>query len=231
MNDNDPKRPAHACCGDAAAYVLGALEPAEAERFHKHLGDCAICGDEVQALQGAVRALPMAAPQYTAPTALKRRTLREVHGGAGTPARKRRPTLRPWSVAWPALTAAAAAAVIVAGSLAGFLATAGPGGRVIQARVSGGTGRAEVRIAEGRAELVVRHLPPAAPGQVYEVWLKAPGGPPKPTSVLFEVTSSGDASVGVPQSVRGVSEVLVTPEPDGGSPQPTHPPVIVARLT
>jgi hypothetical protein len=35
----------------------------------------------------------------------------------------------------------------------------------------------------------------------------------------------------LPASLRGIREVMVTPEPDGGSPAPTHTPVIVARLS
>ena len=36
----------HDCGADAAAYVLGALEPAEAEAFTRHLATCVVCRDE-----------------------------------------------------------------------------------------------------------------------------------------------------------------------------------------
>jgi hypothetical protein len=49
--------------------------------------------------------------------------------------------------------------------------------------------------------------------------------------VLFSVTRSGDSDVEVPGSLRGVSAVLVTPEPAGGSKAPTHAPVITAPLS
>jgi hypothetical protein len=88
-----------------------------------------------------------------------------------------------------------------------------------------------VRVRDGRAELVVRHLSPPPPGHVYEVWLKAPGAAPVPASVLFSVSSGGSAEVGLPGALRGSRQVLVTPEPRGGSPAPTHAPVIVAALT
>ena len=67
----------HDCGGDAAAYVLGALEPGEAEAFRAHMHECAVCRDEVEALGGVVQALPMAAPQYLAPRGLRRRVMRE----------------------------------------------------------------------------------------------------------------------------------------------------------
>jgi hypothetical protein len=64
---------------------------------------------------------------------------------------------------------------------------------------------------------------------VYEVWVKRVGAP-QPTDALFTVTSRGAATVGVPGSVAGVKEVLVTSEPLGGSRVPTSTPAIIARL-
>jgi hypothetical protein len=52
-----------------------------------------------------------------------------------------------------------------------------------------------------------------------------------PTGTLFGVSSSGTASIGVPGSLNGISAVMVTDEPAGGSPAPTTAPLIVARLT
>ena len=88
-----------------------------------------------------------------------------------------------------------------------------------------------MRVTGGSAELIVRHLRPPPPGHIYEVWLKRGAQAPSPTRALFSVTSSGAGDVGVPGNLRGVSAVLVTPEPDGGSRVPTHKPVVVAQLT
>jgi anti-sigma-K factor RskA len=88
-----------------------------------------------------------------------------------------------------------------------------------------------LRIDGGRAELIVHRLPAPAAGRIYEVWLKRPGGAPVPTRALFGVTAGGTADVGVPGELRGVSEVLVTQEPAGGSRVPTGPAVIVARTS
>ena len=68
----------HDCGGDAAAYVLGALGPREAEAFRAHMHECAVCRDEVEALGGVVQALPMAAHQYEPPGELRRRIMRDV---------------------------------------------------------------------------------------------------------------------------------------------------------
>src|SRR5947209_19167082 len=66
------------CGADAAAYVLGALEPAEASAFRAHLATCAICRDEVSAFGAVVDALPLGAPPHTPPRALKRRVMATV---------------------------------------------------------------------------------------------------------------------------------------------------------
>jgi anti-sigma-K factor RskA len=74
-------------------------------------------------------------------------------------------------------------------------------------------------------------MSPPPPGKIYEVWLKRARGAPVPTSILFSVTSSGSGEVGLPADLRRFNQVLVTPEPAGGSHVPTHTPVIVARLS
>lgn len=223
------------CGDDAAAYALGALEPGEAAAFREHLNECAECRDEVEALGGVVQALAMSAPQHPASRRLRRRVIQAVREEPKSqpPARHR---LRPgsiWSGPRNALATVAAAAVVLLGVLAGLELSGGTGerGQVIHARVTGSSGSAELRIVDGRGELIVHHLAPPPPGHVYEVWLRSPHGPPMPASVLFGVGASGGADVGLPRDLRGISQVMVTPEPRGGSAIPTHAAVIVAPLT
>jgi len=71
-------------------------------------------------------------------------------------------------------------------------------------------------------------LPPPRADRVYEVWLERPGVAPAATTALFSVTNGGAADIGVPGALRGVSQILVTEEPSGGSRVPTGPPVILA---
>jgi anti-sigma-K factor RskA len=231
MNEGEGMSRDHDCGGDAAAYVLGALDRTEAESFRRHLEECASCRDEVEALGGVVQALPMAAPQQPMPRGLRRRVLRAVRQEAG--ARAGPPVRRTsaWFGARAVLVATASVALFAA---AVVLALTVPGGsrsgRVIQAQVAGISGTAQLRVTGGRGELIVRHMSPPPPGHIYEVWLKRRKSNPVPASVLFSVGSNGSAEVGLPQNLRGVSQVMVTPEPGGGTQAPTHNPVIVASL-
>jgi hypothetical protein len=118
-------------------------------------------------------------------------------------------------------------AVVLAGSGGGSGAARA---RLVHAQVLAPTGTATIHLSEGHAQLDVADMPQTTPNRVYEVWLKR-NGAPQPTDALFTVSSSGDATVGVPGSVNGVSEILVTSEPRGGSRVPTRSPVIVARLS
>ena len=77
----------------------------------------------------------------------------------------------------------------------------------------------------------MHRLPQLPAGRIYQMWVQRGGAQPVPTGTLFGVTSSGSASVGVPGSLSGVSAVMVTQEPSGGSPAPTTAPLIVARVT
>jgi len=220
------------CGADAAAYALGALEPAQADAFRRHMASCAVCQDEVAAFQSAVDTLAVSPRQYRASRRLRRRVMRAVRA---EPRAKRSspaiiglgPRIRvPRLVAAGALAAVAAAAIVAGVTISG----ATPATRTIQASVHGLAGEAQLRLAQGHAELVVSHFSPPPAGHIYEVWLQRPGGPPQPTSALFSVTSHGAGDVMVPGNLRGISAVLVTPEPDGGSLIPTHAPVIVAAL-
>jgi len=224
------------CGADAAAYVLGALNAAEAEAFRRHMAHCAVCHDEVATFEAVAGALAIAAPQHSAPRRLRKRLMRSVRAApqsAVSTGRRRRRTGAVFTGRLPRAALAGGTAVALAAAVIGGveLSSGGSGStRLIQARVVGSAGSAQVRVAQGRAELIVRHLPPPPAGRIYEVWLKRPERAPSPTSALFSVTATGAGVVGVPGSLRGVSEVLVTPEPDGGSLVPTHRPVIVARL-
>jgi hypothetical protein len=224
------------CGADAAAYVLGALEPSQAEAFRRHLSGCAVCQDEVAAFGLVADALHLVAPRLRAPRGLRGRVMRAVRAeprsaakqaGSRSAARLTPGLRRTGSALGLALALAAA---LVVGAVA-LLSHGPPGPKVIRASVIGSPGSAEVRLAGGRSELIVRGFPPPPSGDVYEVWLKRPGRAPSPTRMLFSVTSSGAGDVGIVGNLHGVRQVLVTPEPAGGSLVPTHAPVIVAQLS
>jgi anti-sigma-K factor RskA len=224
---------------DAAAYVLGALEAQEVQPFRAHLEECALCRVEVAHLQALADSLAIGVAPKLAPTGLHARVMATVHAeaellrAAGHEAD--RPATTPW---WrgrlaPALAAATA---LVAGLVIGALALSGGSStrtQVVQATVlaPGHRATAELRKVGSHVELVVEGLPAPPPGRIYEVWLERGTQAPEPTDVLFSVTHRGDGSVGVSGYESGVSKVLVTDEPLGGSLKPTRTPIIIAPTT
>jgi anti-sigma factor RsiW len=224
--------PTRDCGADAAAYALGALEPAEAEAFARHLQQCPRCRDELAALQQAVNAMPMAADQYRAPDSLRRRVLAvpEAEPKAQPAAERRRvrPPARGFWLSRPALALGAVVLVVAIAVAAISLSSSSSSTHVYKAQVSGVSGSAQVRVTDGHAVLIVDHLSPPPAGKIYEVWLARPNRAPQPTPALFSV-NTGD--VDVPGSLKDVKQVMVTPEPAGGSKAPTHAPVITATLS
>jgi anti-sigma-K factor RskA len=230
--------------GEAAGYVLGALEPAEMLAFSRHLETCVVCRDEVLEFGRVTDALAISPTQFEAPRRLRhnvhaelRRSV-EARRPAGQPERRRAGTARPartvrrnWALApvWGAALAAAALALIFIGlPLSG--GNHQPVVHTYAASVARIGGSAEVRVAGGHAELLVHHIGAPAAGEIYEVWLRPRGGVLQPTKALFSVTSGGEGVVEVPGNLRHISEVLVTQEPAGGTLHPTSAPVIVAHL-
>ncbi len=220
---------------DVAAYALGAMEPAEAEAFGHHLETCVSCRDELAAFQRVVETLSLSAPAHPAPASLRRRVLHEVAqqpiaGEDRRPAR-RSPAAARWR--WPRLLTGVAGAVAVAAVVFAIVSlTSSSVGRtrIIEAKVTG-PGFVHLQVNRDRGTLIVRGFASPPKGKIYEVWTERGKAPPVPTTALFDVTHNGDGDVEVPGSLRGVSAVLVTPEPAGGSQKPTHSPVIVAPLT
>jgi anti-sigma-K factor RskA len=217
------------CGADVAAYALGSLDDAERRSFERHLATCAVCPDELAVFEQVVDALAQGVPQQRAPADLRRRVLDDARRVAAPPigATTKRTLLRRPALA---LCAVVIAVVAVAGPLRSS-SSPDPATRVIHARVVGSAGSAVVRRSSGHAELVVHHLSPPPSGEIYQVWLNRPGRRPQPTSALFNVTDAGDAEVDVPGDLRHVAQIMVTPEPAGGTPVPTHPAVITAQLT
>jgi len=240
---------------DAAAYVLGALTAEEHERFTAHLEGCAECRAEVDRLQVAADALPLAAPQLSAPAGLKQRVMSAVateaaatgveraeardaaapapapgpalgRAGARSVPRAARRSPRRWAIG---VAGGLAAAAVVVAVVALVSSGGGAGTRTVRAEVLPRGASASLRIDEGRAELLVNGMPQVPPRRTYQVWVQRAGSP-QPTDALFSVSRSGGATVAVPGDIAGARAVLVTAEPLGGSPTPTSPPVIVARL-
>jgi anti-sigma-K factor RskA len=241
VSAEDPRIAPEGCGGNAAPYVLGALTEEEHRAFVVHMQSCAVCREEVAALQVVTDALPASAPQVSAPAELKRRVMSSVHEdaqqrravesrsrGAERSAARSRLSWRPAFAASALVVAAAVIALaVIAFTSSG---TSGGGTRVIRAEVIPARASALLKVSGGHAELKVADMPQTARGRVYEVWVKRSGGP-LPTDALFTVARNGAATVAVPGGVRGVKEVMVTSEPQGGSSAPTTLPLIIAHVS
>jgi hypothetical protein len=221
------------------AYLLGALEPDEYERFEAHLAECAICKRDVEELRVAADALPVSVPLIRPPAALKDRIMVVVNSDAEllaaaaerAPEPRRRRSAGRFLGGWlmrPGVALACALALLAGGGAAGVLLSGGEGARTVfpESQPAGADVRLEVR--DGGSTLVAKNMPAPPRGRIYQVWIKRPGRDPEPTSVLWSTRGDGSAEVAVPGSLEGVEAVLVTDEPPGGSEVPSKPPVITA---
>lgn len=236
-----------------ASYLLGALPEDEHARFVGHLVGCQTCSGEIDDLRVVVDALPLAAPPAAPSPDLEGRLMHIVSAEAAllrasgatadepVPARPERvrpepkaPWWRPRALALRPLPAAVAASVLLAiGVTAGVLLSNRDGTTTVPAQVrlaSAPDATAALLLDDGdRVRLRVRDFPAPAGGDIYQVWLKLRDREaPVSADVLFTPAGDGSATVDLRRDLRGVEQVLVTPEPDGGSPAPTSEPVIVA---
>jgi hypothetical protein len=226
---------------DCAAYVLGALDEREVQDHRAHLAECSICPTEVAQLQLVVDSLAIGVPRAPVPESLRARVVGTAHaeaelrgaagreaGGAASARASGRSILRRLA---PALAGTLALGVGLLIGVLAFNSETSQRTEVVRAivLVPGHRATAELRKVGSHLELVVVGMPAPPPGRIYEVWLER-GAALLPTDALFSVTRTGDGSVGVPGNLRGVSKVLVTDEPLGGSLKPTRTPVIVGSV-
>jgi hypothetical protein len=215
--------------------VLGALEEHELQGFREHLAGCSRCRMEVAELQSVVDELAASAPRVPAPAGLHERVLATVRSqadvlnAAGQQADRPARTVRRRGFAFAGAGTALAAAVAIV--LAIVLGGSSPSEQVIPGQGAGVAREAQVSLHrhDGRAELLLAHMPQPGAGRIYEVWIVR-DKTPRPTDALFGISSSGDSAVDIPGNLKGVKQVLVTSEPLGGSPAPTREPVIAVTL-
>jgi anti-sigma-K factor RskA len=234
---------------NVGSYVLHALPDDEYERFALHLSECADCQREIDELQGAADSLPLATEQLVPPPELRDRIMAVVRAeaellnaaGARADEPERAPA-RPERIPWwkrrlPSLrllpAAGLATAVLAVGVLAGVLLTnGGDSTRTVNAKVtlaSAPSARASLDVTGDDGRLKVSGFPAAGSDRVYQVWLVK--GKAKPASAgLFRVPASGSATFAIPESMKGVDQVMVSVEPGGGSDQPTSDPIAAASM-
>jgi len=225
---------------DCGAYVLGALEQREAAELREHLDSCIGCRDEVERLAAVAEVLGLGVPALAAPAELRARVLDTVRSEAALfeAARPQPAVARRWRLGALRPIGALALGAVALGITVGALVIA-PGTtatRVVSATVApasrwhgGRAPTASLRESGTQGELVLTNLPPAPRNRIYEVWVRR-GGRARATSVLFDATAAGRATVAVPD-LAGASAVMVTAEPLGGVSAPTTAPLIVALLS
>ena len=196
MPDPDPEL-AHP---EAAGWVLGTLDPGDAEWFAGHLPSCRDCRAAVAEFGPTARLLTTAAPAGLPPPGLQARTLAGV-AQAATAARR----IQRWR-GWSTRMLALAAAVVIAagttnvllsgGSPAGTYALALHPGTGLSASASGTLRQADTGWS---VQLTAVHLPEPGSGQFYQCWWVGPGnraGHPRLVSAgTFTVGPSGTAAV------------------------------------
>ncbi|MCB0862150.1 MAG: anti-sigma factor [Solirubrobacterales bacterium] len=82
--------------------------------------------------------------------------------------------------------------------------------------------------SDGTGTLKMTNLRGPDDGQVYQAWIQR-GQEIEPTESLFVPNRRGSAVASIPD-VSGVTAVMVSSEPKGGSPQPTSAPVITVSM-
>lgn len=219
---------------DLAAWMLGALEPPEAERFEQHLAGCERCRTDLNWLRPAVDTLPATVTQLAPPPRLRGRLLGIVRTEARREAAPKRS--RRW-VPWPAIprpaVAAMAATALLAAGVAGYVLRGDESEtREIQASVSRqAKGASAELVVEGdSATLTADAMPGLKRHEVFQAWIQDEGEAELKPSTTFMRGRGGTATASIP-GVGDAARVMVTREPRGGSPQPTSAPLLRASLS
>ncbi len=237
-----------------AAWVLGALDPDEAETVRAHVEGCATCREVADRLRRVVGALPLAVEEVVPPPRLRERVLaaaaasRRASGPAvavrQAPARLKVPSASPmarFGRSVPVYAVAAVAVVtLLAGILVGEVAFHSPQqpapSQVARFTMAGHQDMSGAQASvidlksDGLALVNFRGLPQPGNGRVYEVWIIPKGGNPESVAV-FVPDSNGGKVVLVNRSLAGYAVMAVTNEPGpDGSPAPTQQPQLYGNV-
>ncbi|HEX6781916.1 MAG TPA: anti-sigma factor [Solirubrobacterales bacterium] len=224
MNASDHNRWAE----DLAAYMLGALDRDEAAEFERHLEGCERCREEMGWLEPAVQTLPEAVERQEPPRQLREALMAEVRAdvreASSRPAasHRRRWLLKP-------VVGFAVVALLVAGVVGYEVGKDGSGG--------GGASTLERQLGDLSVKMVqegdsgtlqlsgVHQLPP---DRVLEAWVER-DGEVEAVPALFVPNRNGQAETRI-ADMNGVTTVMVTEEPQGGSDRPTGEPIMTMAV-
>jgi anti-sigma-K factor RskA len=231
----------------AAAYALGAVDPAEERAISEHLATCREPHAEARSLVATASALPTAAEPVAPSSALRARLMTTIaetpqdHRPAAEPVAPRAGEAagRPWWRLAPLSTGLAAvglAAVIGLGAwnvtLNQRLADRDAALRAVAAAdaayaVSGSAGSGWVLETDGRAIFLADALAALPADRIYELWLIGPDG--DPVDVGTVTAADGLTLVELERELGPATTFAVTIEAERVS-SPTSEPVLVASL-
>jgi anti-sigma-K factor RskA len=214
---------------EIAAFLLGALEPGEAAELERHLAGCEECRTELEWLRPAVQLLPESVQRVEAPPQLRGRLMEQVRSEAA-PASQR---ARRWSVGGWSLRPVAgltALVLVVAGVAAYAIGSGDSGGGNATTVVEGHSPGvvAEVVREGGTGTLHLTNLHQLPSDKVLQAWVERDGRV-ESAKTLFVPNQDGTASATI-DDMHGVTTVMVTAEPHGGSVQPTLPPIVSVSI-
>jgi DNA-directed RNA polymerase specialized sigma24 family protein len=81
------------------------------------------------------------------------------------------------------------------------------------------------------AWIILGHLPPAPSGREYQLWLVTPDGRKSVGLVPVDASGHSFASLDLPPDSGRIVAAEITPEPEGGSQQPTSPPIVTGKTS
>jgi anti-sigma-K factor RskA len=216
---------------EIAAYLLGALAPGEAAELERHLAGCEECRMELEWLRPAAQLLPESVERVEPPRELRGRLMEQVRSEVDTA--QAAPRARGWSIGGWSLSPVAglAALALVVAAVGAYMIGnrgSGEGGAttVVTGRSPGVTAEMVSQGESGTLRLANLHQLP--PDKVLQAWVRR-GERVVSAKTLFVPNPDGTASATI-DDMDGVSTVMVTAEPRGGSTQPTSPPIVSVSI-
>jgi Anti-sigma-K factor rskA/Putative zinc-finger len=232
---------------EAVAFALGALDPEQIEDFKAHLQTCKRCQEELRWLAPAVRALPEAVEAQAPPPELKVRLMAEVREDLAAEERQARAAkrseraaasgglgewfrgLRFGGMTWKPLAGMAAVILVVAVGI-GYAVGSGGGPGAHTTEIEPGPNGIEAKVVQegDKGELHLASVEQLPEGKVLEAWVERDGAV-EPVPALFAPDHEGNASTTI-DDMEGVTLVMVTKEPEGGTKTPTEEPFVKVPL-
>lgn len=214
---------------DLAAYALGALEPGEAAELERHIAGCEECRVELDWLRPAVKLLPESVRRLEPPDELRARLFEQVHSEAARPGSSVGPRRGRWLTLRP--LAGLAAAVLLVAAIGGYAISGGgsDGGNETTVAAGHAPGVTAKVVSEGNSgTLHLANVDELPADKVLQAWVQR-GERVESAKTLFLPNRDGTATA-VIDDMQGVSAVMVTMEPRGGSAQPTSAPMVTLAM-